>query len=46
LDGTTVLLLIEMLDGRFACLWSEDKGNKRREGNTNEVSNDPSRVEK
>jgi hypothetical protein len=46
LDGTTVLLLIEMLDARFACLWGEDKGDERMEGNTNEVSSDPSRVEK
>jgi hypothetical protein len=41
-----VPLLIEMLDGRFACLWSENKGYKRREGNTNEVSSDPNREEK
>jgi hypothetical protein len=41
-----MLLLNEMLDARFACLWSEDKGERRREGNTNEVSSDPNKVEK
>jgi hypothetical protein len=46
LDGRKVLLLNEMLDGKFACLQSEDKRDQTREGNTYEVSTDPSRVEK
>ena len=46
LDGRTVLLLNEMPDGGFFCLWNLDKRYKRREGNANEVSIDLNKVEK
>ena len=46
LDGRKVLLLNEMPDGGFFCLWNWDKRYKRMEGNADEVSIDLSRVEK